>query len=265
GAYVEAITRSDTSIVYLAATDTSGQFDVGPLPNGSYVVRAIIDQNSNRALDRNEKWDSTVVTIGDVRPTIELDAIERDTLPPQIDNITVIDSVSIRVSYDKPLDPALPLQPALVRLQRADSSELQVTRVEWAAAFDHAKQARDSARRADSLKTAQPPAAPTQPAQPPAAAPPIPVPTPGSARPAPPPPKPKAPPPERAFVITLAPNTPVLPTVSYRLATRGVRNLLGRAADVTRPFTVPRPPPPPKPPADTTKRPPTDSTRRPPR
>ena len=34
GAYIEAISRDDTSVVYLAATDTAGQFDVGPLPRG---------------------------------------------------------------------------------------------------------------------------------------------------------------------------------------------------------------------------------------
>ena len=47
-AYIEAISRADTTIVYFAATDTSGQFDAGPLPQGEYLVRALIDQNSNR-------------------------------------------------------------------------------------------------------------------------------------------------------------------------------------------------------------------------
>jgi hypothetical protein len=81
GAYVEAVSSADTNVVYLAATDTSGQFDVGPLPAGQYLVRALIDQNSNRTLDRNEKWDTTTKTITDTRPVIELDAIERDSTP----------------------------------------------------------------------------------------------------------------------------------------------------------------------------------------
>ncbi|HEX3866661.1 MAG TPA: Ig-like domain-containing protein, partial [Gemmatimonadaceae bacterium] len=58
GAYIEATLKTDTTLVYIAATDSAGQFDVGPLPEGTYSVRALIDQNNNRMLDRNEKWDS---------------------------------------------------------------------------------------------------------------------------------------------------------------------------------------------------------------
>ena len=94
---------------------------------GSYLVRALIDQNANRVLDRNEKWDTTTVTVADARPMIELDVIERDSSAAAFQNIVVDDSVTIHVSFDKPLDPAIPLQPALVRLQRADSSQLVVT------------------------------------------------------------------------------------------------------------------------------------------
>ncbi|HEU4787277.1 MAG TPA: Ig-like domain-containing protein, partial [Gemmatimonadaceae bacterium] len=130
GAYVEAVSHPDTNIVYVAATDTAGDFEVGPLPAGEYTVRALIDQNSNRTLDRNEKWDSTTVTVSDARRVVELDAIERDTVPPAISNIEVMDSVSLRVTFDKPIDPGLPLQPALVQLQRADSTPLEVTRVQ---------------------------------------------------------------------------------------------------------------------------------------
>jgi hypothetical protein len=92
---------------------------------------------------------------------IELDVIERDSSAAAFQNIVVDDSVTIHVSFDKPLDPAIPLQPALVRLQRADSSQLVVTKVQWAAAFDQARQAQltDSARRADSTKARQAPAA----------------------------------------------------------------------------------------------------------
>ncbi|HEY9225476.1 MAG TPA: Ig-like domain-containing protein, partial [Gemmatimonadaceae bacterium] len=168
-AYVEAAMKSDTSVVYLAIADTSGQFEIGPLPPGLYTVRAVIDQNSNRVPDRNEKWDSLTVNVVDTRRLIELDAIERDTVPANIDAVVPIDSVSIRVSFDKYLDPALTLQPALVRMQRADSTQLEVERVEWGAPFTRAKQARDSARRADSLAAIRPPAAaPGQPAPAPA-------------------------------------------------------------------------------------------------
>ncbi|MDQ3996408.1 MAG: Ig-like domain-containing protein, partial [Gemmatimonadota bacterium] len=55
-AWVEAISRPD-SVVYIAVADSSGAFTVGPLPNGAYTLRAFIDQNNNRALDRGEAWD----------------------------------------------------------------------------------------------------------------------------------------------------------------------------------------------------------------
>jgi uncharacterized protein (DUF2141 family) len=232
GAYVEAVARRDTSIVYLSATDTSGQFDLGPLPVGVYTVRALIDQNSNREFDRNEKWDSTSVTVTTTRPSIELDVIERDTVPPAFAAVNVEDSVSVMISFDKPIDPTIPLQPALVSLRRADSSEITVTRVEWASVYARARAAADSARRADSLRAAgrgNPP--PT--ALPPRLAP----------RPGPPPRKPRAPAPERAIVAIVSPSTPMLPGQTIRVSTRGIRNLVGKSSELTRSVTVPRPVP----------------------
>jgi hypothetical protein len=140
GAIVEAISKQDTTLVYVTATDSTGQFDVGPLNAGQYTLRAFIDANANRALDRAEKWDTTTANVTTISPAgFELDAIERDTLPAAIINVTVEDSVTLRVAFDKPLDPGLPLQPALVRVQRADSTSLDVVRVQWAAAFDRDK------------------------------------------------------------------------------------------------------------------------------
>lgn len=54
-AYMEAI--SPDSVVFLAQADTLGRFTIGPLGPGSYLVRAIIDANNNRVLDRNELYD----------------------------------------------------------------------------------------------------------------------------------------------------------------------------------------------------------------
>jgi uncharacterized protein (DUF2141 family) len=234
GAYVEAIAQRDTTVVYLAATDSTGQFDLGPLPAGSYTVRALIDQNSNRIFDRNEKWDSVSVTVTTTRPSVELDVIERDTVPPAFADVAVEDSVSIRISFDKPLDPTIPLQPALVSLRRADSSDITVTRVEWGMAHARSRAAADSARRADSLRAAgrgNPPPAVAQP------------PIPGGARQPPPPRKPRSPAPERVIVATVSPSTPVLPGQTIRVTTRGLRNLIGKSSELTRSITVPRPVP----------------------
>lgn len=261
GVYVEAISKTDTNVVYLAATDSLGQFDVGPLEAGAYTVRALIDQNTNRVLDRNEKWDTTTVTVSDARPMIELDVIERDSAAAAFQNIAVDDSVTLHISFDKSLDPKIPLQPALIRIQRADSSAMEVTKVEWAAAYDQARQAfiTDSARRADTTRARQP-------AAPPAAAAPA-TPTPAGQRPPPPPPKPKAPPPERAIVVSLSPRNPLVPGATYRITAQGLRNLVGNTTEIRRTFTAPKPTPKDttrKTAPDSTRRPPPDSARRPP-
>src|SRR5262249_9957463 len=166
------------------------------------------------------------------------------------------DSITIHVIFDKYLDPTLPLQPALVEVKSADSTRMEVARVQWGTAFDASKRAADSTRRVDSARTADslarardttrgrgaqpPPPAPVAAPRPPAG-----VGVPG-ARPAPPPAKPKAPPPDRAVVVTLSPNTRLVPGRSYRITTRGFRNLVGHATDQSRTFQVPLPNPPPK-------------------
>ena len=247
GAYVEAIAHPDTSIVYLGATDSTGQFEVGPLPAGSYTLRAIIDVNHNRTLDRDEKWDSATVTVATASPTVELDAIERDTIPAAIADVRVDDSVTIRVAFDKPLDPILPLQPALFTVQRKDSSTIDVTKVQWASGYDRARQAaiEDSIRKADTSAARRPP--------PPAAA----IPVPGGARQPPAAPKPRAPAPERAVVLSLDPKTPLKRDSTYRITARGVRSLLLKSREVSRTFTMPKPVP-----RDTTHRAPADTARR---
>ena len=231
--YIEAVSKTDTTVVYLAMSDTAGNFDVGPLPNGQYLVRGIIDQNNNRVLDRGEKWDSLTIVITNVRRPVELDAIERDTVPPRLEGITVIDSVTVRVNFDRPIDPSVTLEPSRIQIKRADSTNVQVTGLQWASTYDRERQARDSAFRADSARAAN--ARAPQPGQPT-----IPVLTPGGARPAPPPAKPSRPPPDRGVVVTIAASSKLVPGPTYRLTARGFRNLVGRSLESTAPFTMPR-------------------------
>lgn len=260
GAFIEATYLKDTTLVYVTASDSVGQFDVGPLSAGRYRVRAIMDANNNRALDRNEKWDTTTVEVQSTSIAgIELDAIERDTLPPAMTNLSAIDSLNLRVTFDKPLDPAMTISPALFRLQRQDSSVMQIAAAQRASEFDKAKAAADSARAkatADSIQaaaaardTTRRPTPPPTPARPPAAAA-----TPGGTREAPPPPKPKAPAPDRTVVLTVSPANPLLPG-RYVLSAHDVRSLVGISAPLRRGFTIAPP--------DTTHKAPTDTTRRP--
>src|SRR5262249_51230482 len=136
-------------------------------------------------------------------------------------------------------------------IQRADSSNIEIARVQWQSQYDRERAVRDSTRRADSIKALPP--SPTAVTPPPAAvAPPTP---PANARAAPPPPKPKSPPPEKGVVITIADPARFDPTATYRLTAPGIRNLVGNSATATRTFTVPKPAPPRVAP-DTAKRPP---------
>jgi Bacterial Ig-like domain len=268
GAYVQATSQRDTSLVYITASDSAGTFDLGPLSADTYVVRALIDQNSNRMVDRGEKWDTLTVPVTTVSRAVELDVIERDSMPPNIDNVTMLDSVTLRVTFDKALDPAIQLQPGLITLQRGDSSQIEVTRVEWQSAYERAKQAADSARRSDSTRAK----ARADSARADSALargdttqrrtlPPPPAPAPTPTRQAPPPPKPKSPPPDRGIVVTLSPTTPMHFNSTYRITTRGMRNLVGHAQIVSRQFTTPKAP---LPSDSTAKRPAADTTRRPP-
>jgi len=249
GALVQAVAREDTTLIYVSATDSVGQFDLSPMPAGTYLLRALIDQNSNRAIDQREKWDSTTVTITDSRPSVELDVIQRDSTPPAVSTVTVEDSLTLRVNFDKAIDPRFALSPAQFNLKRADSTSVQITNVQWFSAYTRGKAIADSVHAADSLRAHPDTTRPAPPAARPAA--------PG-VRPPPPPPKPRAPAPDNAVVLTMAPATPLKPG-RYSLSVKGLPSLVGHVNDTRRGFSIAQPAP-----RDTTKKTPADTTRRPP-
>ena len=98
-ALIQAVTPD--SVLYLAQSDSSGRFTIGPVPDGSYLVRAILDANNNRAQDRSEAFDTVRVAAPQASP-LELLAIVRDTLPPRIASVAPTDSVSLRVTFERP-------------------------------------------------------------------------------------------------------------------------------------------------------------------
>jgi hypothetical protein len=141
-ALVEAIRRPD-SLPYLAIADSTGQFAIGPLDEGTYTVRAIIDANNNRVLDPNEAWDSVAVTVRGTSPFLELLAAPRDTFPPRLLTVTTPDTLTINASFDRPLDPAAPLTPGSFRLVSADSTPLKIVVVRTATADIAAQRAKE--------------------------------------------------------------------------------------------------------------------------
>jgi hypothetical protein len=270
GALVEAISRPD-SVVYLAVADSLGQYNVGPFGPGRYTLLGFVDRNDNRALDPPEIWDSTTVLITTSRPVIELLAVTRDTIPPRMSAIAKDDSMTLRVTFDRPLDPAMPLTPALFRLQRADSGEVTIASVIGAHAAADSAARRDSTRRdsitrrdttrRDSItrrdtttrrdtsaaRAAAPPGAPPSivpiPAPTPRPTPPPPAPRPSAPSAlAPPPPRPSRPGPDMALLIRISAPQLLEPGVTYRVTARGVRSVVGRSATSSRTVTMPRVP-----------------------
>ena len=213
GGAIEAIALPD-SIVYVARTDSAGRFTLAHLPPGSYAVRAWLDANGNRELDPREAFDSASVALRDTA-TVTLLAFVHDTLPPRINTVTVVDSMTLRVEFNQPLDPEQTVDTSRFRLTAPDSSAIALRTVLAANAWDRARS--DSIARADT--TRRPPARQTP--APPRDSVVLPRPVPIS-----------------RFVVVTA--VPLQPDVSYRLIAIEARNLLGRAGTSARVFTTPR-------------------------
>jgi hypothetical protein len=229
-AFLQAVTPD--SMIYLAQADSAGRFTLGPLPPGSYLVRAIIDQNNNRALDRNEPYDSARVVVP-IKAPLELLAVARDSLPPRITTVTESDSVTLRVTFDRLLDPAQLPAPSAFRLAAADSVAIPVTAVvtprqEQQAAQAKLQAAADSARRVDSL--AGKPLAPYRPVGAPAR---TAVPTVAT---------PSVPAPFTALLLRLG--RPLAPSTVYVLHVSDARALSSRSTSSERSFTTAKAAPP---------------------
>ncbi len=158
GARVEAMIGNDTVLKFVATADSLGRFLLPNLPSGVMRVRAFVDANNNRVLDPRELWDSVSVTLADTASR-ELYMFAHDTIGPAIADITPVDSVTLRVRFDRPLLPGAPLDSAQFSLKtkdstQADSVSIPIRRVASAARFDTLAQQRklasqDSILRAD--------------------------------------------------------------------------------------------------------------------
>ena len=220
---VEAIALPD-SIVYITRADTAGHFVLAHLPPGSYTVRGWVDANNNRGFDPREAYDSASVTLRDTA-SLTLLAFVHDTLPPRINTVQVVDSMTLRVELNQPLDPEQPVDTSLFRVTAPDSSVVPLRQVLSADAWDRARA--DSIARADTTARRAPAARP-QPAARDSVVLPRPVPV-------------------AEFVLITA--TPLRPETAYRVIAIEARNLLGRSGTSARVFTTPAPAP-----ADTTRR-----------
>jgi len=138
------------SLVYRTVADSSGRFRIGPLPDGSYLVRVILDGNSNRRLDPREGWDSVRIAVG--RDSVgEVWAFQRDTVPPRLaqNGTSRQDSFAIALNLTQPVDPSLRIAgDAITVLLLPDSTRIPAVNAVPAAAYDSIYGPIDSARRA---------------------------------------------------------------------------------------------------------------------
>jgi hypothetical protein len=147
-ALVEAMLVAD-SLVYKTATDSTGHFNLGPLPDGIYVVSGILDQNKNRKRDRNEPYD-TVRVLANRDSTGEIWAFKHDTVAARIQSIAPNDSISATVTFTQQLDPYYEIPKDSVRVRLLpDSTDVKVEAVLTKERYDSLYQVKP--KKADSL------------------------------------------------------------------------------------------------------------------
>jgi len=128
GGLVQAWPRGDTTLMYVATTDSAGAYVLPSIPPGDYVVRGFSDDNTNRGLDRREPYDTAGVTLRDT-VSLNLFAFVHDSLGARLQSAVLRDSVTIDLSFDNALSLTAPLTPAQVRVTAPDSTDIGVLSV----------------------------------------------------------------------------------------------------------------------------------------
>ena len=231
-AFIEVMRMPD-SLRYVGTADSTGQFVVGPLEEGTYIVRAIMDNNRSRGIDPGEPWDSVQATVRGTSPFLELLAVQRDTTAPRLLTVTAPDTLTIVASFDRPLSGDVPLTTASFQVIGADSARLRLARVLTRAQADAERAARDSAARRDSAAAADTTRRDTTRARPQTIPPRAAVPL--AAAPL----KPSRPAPARDIVIRLDTINPLRRGASYRVVAVNASGLLGTTRTSDRLLTVP--------------------------
>ena len=126
---IEARPVTDTTLVYVAATDSTGTFSFPNLPPGKYRLRGLIDDNNNQGLDPREAWDTTTVSLTD-SARVELVAFAHDSVAPRLSDVVMRDSATLELLFDRAIDPNQRFTPASVDIKRSDSTVIAVSAVE---------------------------------------------------------------------------------------------------------------------------------------
>jgi hypothetical protein len=111
---------------------------------GKYLLRAVIDANTNRVIDRRELFDSATVTLGD-SISREMLAFVHDSIGAGIATVEVKDSLTLRATFDRPLQSGVAVPPSRFSLKAADSTVVPLASVSLGSVYE--REERDSARR----------------------------------------------------------------------------------------------------------------------
>jgi hypothetical protein len=120
GALIEAVLLPD-SLTYRALADSAGYFRLAQIPPGRYLVRAVMDTNNDRRLGTREAYDSVSVGL-DSSSAVELFAFVHDTTGPRLRLVEVTDSLTLKLTFDRPLLPAAPLDTGMVSVATLEDS-----------------------------------------------------------------------------------------------------------------------------------------------
>ncbi len=114
---------SGDSVRYVARTDSLGLFVMRYLPPGAYGLRSFDDRNRNDSADAFEiQGVGDAVTLGPADTALtSFWVMLPDTTPPQLAQGEKIDSTTVRLIFDDPLDPEQPLD-GVVRGMYRDSA-----------------------------------------------------------------------------------------------------------------------------------------------
>jgi len=222
GALVESFV-TDSIHAYVALADSNGAFALEHLPPARYTVRAYLDRNKNQGIDPSEPWDTVSVNLIDSART-NLLIFVHDTAPPAIRDVRAADSLTLQVSFDKPVDPSQSLGVANFAVIGPDSVPVPI--------LSAGPPTADTTVRIN-------PAAPAPPARR------APVRRDTTVAP-----RPVMPRPVPISEVSIKLQRPLTPKLVYRVRAIGIRGLLGRVGNSERSYTRPAPAPPPvKPPA----------------
>jgi hypothetical protein len=223
GALVESFVPPDSLHAYQALADSNGAFVIQHVPPARYTLRAYIDRNRNHGIDPGEPWDSVSISLADSSRK-DLVIFTHDTVPPRIRDVRGIDSLTLQVSFDKPVDPNQTLTAANFTVIGPDSARIPIATA--------GPPPKDTAVRLNPAAGA-PPAAVRVPPSPRRD-------TTVVARPVMPRPLPIT-----EAVIKL--RRPLTPRLTYRVRAIGIRGLLGHMGNSERAYTAPAPAAPPPP------------------